>query len=56
MARAAGVVGTHLLDHVIVTRDASASMLDRHLVLAFDSSVQPSKGQNLKSAPLRGDR
>lgn len=53
MARAADVVGTPLLDHVIVTRDSSTSMLERHLVLAFDRE-RPPPGARLRSAPSRG--
>jgi DNA repair protein RadC len=57
MARAADVVGTPLVDHVVVTRDASISMLEKHLVLAFDDSErQREGGDRLRSWPLRGVR
>ena len=37
MARAADVVGTPLVDHVIVAACASVSMLERHLLPTFSS-------------------
>jgi DNA repair protein RadC len=41
IARAADVVSTPLIDHVIVARGACVSMLDQHLVLAFEE-ITPS--------------
>jgi DNA repair protein RadC len=40
MARAADVVGTPLVDHVVVARGTSASMLERRLLPAFDRSAK----------------
>jgi len=47
MARAADVVGTPLVDHVVVAKRASVSMLERQLVPAFVN------GGESKAAPVR---
>jgi DNA repair protein RadC len=55
MARAGDLVGTPLVDHVVVARGASTSMLEQHLVPSFDreSRVRPS---GVSPSGLRGAR
>jgi DNA repair protein RadC len=48
MARAGDVVGTPLVDHVVVARDGCTSMLEKQLVPSFEG--------NLRSSAPRGDR
>jgi DNA repair protein RadC len=43
IARAADIVATPLIDHVIVGRGACVSMLERHLVPAFELALTPSR-------------
>jgi hypothetical protein len=55
MAHAGDLVGTPLVDHVVVARGASTSMLEQHLVPSFDrgSSVKP---RGVSPSGLRGAR
>jgi DNA repair protein RadC len=55
MARAGDLVGTPLVDHVVVARGASISMLEQHLVPSFEreASVKP---RGLSPSGLRGVR
>jgi DNA repair protein RadC len=57
MARAADVVGTPLVDHVVVAGDASVSMLEKELVPAFDPSLKKGRAAGkIKPFALRAIR
>ena len=55
VAHAADVVGTPLVDHVVVARGASVSMLERHLVPTFDAGAS-AKGAGFSPFALRAVR
>jgi DNA repair protein RadC len=45
MARAGDIVGTPLVDHVVVARGASTSMLEQHLMPTFDRGASAKRGE-----------
>jgi DNA repair protein RadC len=56
MARAGDVVGTPLVDHVVVTRNGAESMLEKQLVPAFEATGRPGNRGGINLFSIRGDR